>query len=471
MPQQEHPNLVFVIADQLRYQACGYSGETRARTPNIDRLATEGINFENAVTVSPVCGPTRACLFTGKYPTSTGFFRNDIRCMPDPDAIGHILTQAGYQTAYIGKWHLYGRESDEQYIPPGKYRLGFDDFWASYAWNDDYYSSFYYRDSDAREVMDGFQSDYLTTMGLHYLEQRDKTRPFALFLSTDVPHPPLMRDNAPPDHYANFEQMDFSDLLYATDELFEQFTPAFDRQWQYDHIIAPHHEQCCAYYAMISNVDDNVGRLLAYLDEHQLSENTIFVFTSDHGEMLGAHGRGNKRIFYEESIRVPFLLRWTDHIKSDTLTDVFMNTPDIAPTLIDLLNLSVPIGMEGFNYAPFIRGEIGGEDIPQFAFMQMLQCQKLNHHEEWRGIRDGDFLYARLLRNGKEFLFNHKDDPQEMNNLVNEQEHQAALLHYRTLLEGSATKLNDEMHLPEWYEAHWLEDGCVVRSATRQLDE
>jgi arylsulfatase A-like enzyme len=470
MAESKAPNLIFLFADQLRYQACGYSGESRARTPNIDRLASQGMNFDNAVSVFPLCGPMRACLFTGKYPTSTGMFRNDIRCMPDPDAIGHVLTQASYQTAYIGKWHLYGRESNEQYIPPGPYRLGFDDYWASYAWNIDYWNGYYYHDTPEKQHMSGFQTDYLTTLALDQLARRDPDRPFALFISYEVPHPPLTRDNVPPEYYVLFENVDFSDLLFATDEVFDQFTPAFDRQWQQEHIIERHQERSRAYYAMIACLDHNVGRIMAFLDEHDLAEDTVFVFTSDHGEMLGAHGRGNKRIFYEESIRVPFLIRWHGQIPAGTSNDAHLNTPDIAPSLLGLLRLPMPKSMEGFSYAPSMRG-IPQPNCPGFAFMQVLHGSQLNHHEEWRGVRDHRFLYARLLRNDKEFLFDHQNDPRELQNLASYPDYQFRLSRYRALLAKTASQLQDDLRLPEWYEEHWLQDGCVIRSAIRSLDE
>ena len=128
----DRPNLVFVFADQLRYQSCGFAGDARAHTPHLDRLAAQSTSFENTVSVYPMCGPYRSCLFTGKYPSSTGMVINELRCMPDPDAIGHVLHKHGYRTGYIGKWHLYGRDHspEEQFCPPGPYRQGFDGYWA-----------------------------------------------------------------------------------------------------------------------------------------------------------------------------------------------------------------------------------------------------------------------------------------------------------------------------------------------------
>ena len=266
-----------------------------------------------------------------------------------------------------------------------------------------------------------------------------------------------------------FEDVDFSDLLYAIDEPFEQFTPAYDHEWQRENIIDNHQERCRAYYAMVACLDHNVGRVMQYLADSDLEEDTILVFTSDHGEMLGAHGRGNKRIFYEQSIRVPFLIRWSGKTRTDMTSGRLLNTPDIVPTLIDLMGMSVPDLMEGFSYAPTVLGQVQS-DSPEYAYMQALHGSTLNYHEEWRGVRSADFIHAKMLRTGKEYLFNHRVDPEQLTNLVDDPGHQTILNSLRGWLLESTNRLSDDMHLPEWYEDNWIQDGCVVRSATRQLD-
>jgi arylsulfatase A-like enzyme len=465
---QHTPNLVFLFADQLRYQSCGFAGDTRAHTPNLDRLAAQGCNFTNAVSVYPLCGPFRASLLTGKYPTSTGMYRNDVRCMPDENAIGHVLKRNGYHTAYIGKWHLYCRNETEQFTPPGPYRLGFDDYWASFNWNNDYWNGFYYNDIDQRISMKGFQEDFSTDLALEFLDNRDPAKPFAIFLSYEAPHPPLSESQCRPEDYAWCKDTDFSDLLYATAEVFEKFEPSFSPTWQAEHIISNHQERCRAYYAMTACVDRNVGRLLNYLDAHNLSENTIVVFTSDHGEMLGAHGRIQKRMFFEESVRVPFLLRWRGTVQPDSTQKGCLNTPDIMPTLLELLGLPIPFEMEGYSFAKLALG-ISQANQPEYAFMLSMMEGKFNHHEEWRGIRDRRLTYVKMQRSQAEFLFDHQTDPRELNNLSEDPAYQQDLNHYRSILDAERKKRNDDFHPSEWYGEHWVQDGFVVRSATRKL--
>ncbi len=465
MPRQ-HPNLIFLFADQLNYQSCGFSGETRAHTPNLDRLAAEGVNFSQAVSCCPLCGPYRASLLTGKYPSSTGQYRNDVRCMPDDEAIGHQLERAGYRTGYIGKWHLYCRTGDEQFTPPGPYRLGFDQYFASYNWNHDYWNGFYYPDSDERIPMKGYQTDFQTDMAMEFIETQKKESPFALFVSYEIPHPPCTPDDVPKEYYELFRDVDFSDLLYNQEDVFSEFTPSYDRAWQQEHIIDDHNERCRVYYAMNACLDRNIGRILTYIDQHGLADNTILVFTSDHGDMLGGHGRIQKRIFFEESVRVPLLLRWNTHIPSGVNSEACINTPDIMPTLLELMGLSVPEGYEGDSYAPLLMGN-DQPDAPDDAFITNMHYGKFNHHEEYRAIRNAQYLYARMARIGKEFLFDHRHDPKEEKNLAGEKAYQEVLHIFRKKLADKMKALGDEARPHEWYWENWIEEGHIIRSAGR----
>ena len=154
--QQEpsrRPNIIYLLADQLRYPSCGYAGDEKADTPNIDRLASEGVNFRQAVSQMPVCSAYRASLFTGKYTTGTGMVINELRMNPNQTCLGHVLTRAGYDTGYIGKWHLYanqlGNHNDPKnsFVPRGPHRLGFDGYWAAYNFHHNYYGSYYHTES------------------------------------------------------------------------------------------------------------------------------------------------------------------------------------------------------------------------------------------------------------------------------------------------------------------------------------
>ena len=150
------PNIVFIFADQLRYQSCGFSGDKRAITPNLDKFSKNGLNLQQAVSSMPVCSAYRASLFTGKYTSSTGMVINELRMNTKHRCIAHYLTDAGYNTGYIGKWHLYSNElgnhndANNSHIPVGADRLGFDGFWAAYNFNHTYYGAYYHRDAKKR---------------------------------------------------------------------------------------------------------------------------------------------------------------------------------------------------------------------------------------------------------------------------------------------------------------------------------
>lgn len=455
---RKQPNLVFIFADQLNYQSCGFSGESRARTPTLDHMAANGVSFDQAVSCSPLCSPYRASLLTGKFPSGTGQFRNDIRVRPDSDAIGHALGRAGYQTGYIGKWHLYCRNGDEQFTPPGPYRLGFDNYFASYNWNHDYWNGFYYLDDDKRIAMKGYQTDAQTDLAIDFiLQQNDE--PFGLYVSYEVPHPPCAASDVPSAYFEAFRDVDFSDLLHNEQSVFEQFSPSFDRDWQRKHVIDLHQERCRAYYAMVACLDHNISRLFNTLEQQGILDDTIVVFTSDHGDMLGGNGRIEKRIFFEQSVRVPFLIQWNNSLPRGERLQGAFNTPDIAATLADLMDIPSPGSWQGRSWAPRLRGETVAE--PEFAFITLMQDGFFNHHEEYRAVRGGDYLYAKMVRSGKEFLFNYVDDPREIHNLAYKETHSPVLKKMRHVLSAHMKDQGDVSEPAEYYESQWIEDGCI----------
>lgn len=456
---QKRPNLVFIFADQLNYQSCGFNGEQRAQTPTIDRMAAEGVSFDQAVSCCPLCGPYRASLFTGKFPSATGQFRNDIRVRPDADAIGHVLGQAGYRTGYIGKWHLYCRNGREQFTPPGPYRLGFDDYFASYNWNHDYWNGFYFLDDSAKYAMEGYQTDRQTDLAIDFIS-RQADDPFALFLSYEVPHPPCTPADVPHTFLRRFRDVDFSDLLYNERGVFDDFTPAFDRQWQKQHVCDVHAERCRVYFAMVACLDQNIRRVLMALRQNRMLDDTIVVFTSDHGDMLGGNGRIERRIFYERSVRVPFVLQWNNGLPSGVRIRGAFNTPDIAPTLAGLMDLNEPESWQGYSWAPRLRSETAHE--PDHAFLTLMQGGFFNHHEEYRGIRASAHLYVRMVRSGKEFLFNHQKDAAQTENLACHGSSGDLLERMRARLDAEMSRIGDMPEPAEYYEQNWVTAGCVT---------
>ena len=463
------PNLIYVLADQLRYQSCGYAGDTRAHTPNMDRLATESVDFCNAVSGHPVCAPYRASLFTGKYTTSTGMVINELRINPNQRCLAHALTDSGYETAYIGKWHLWanqlGNHNDPQnsYVPPGPHRLGFDGFWAAYNFHHHYVDAYYHTDSPAKTELTGYEPDGQTDLAIEQLHQATQTdRPFALFLSYGTPHDPWIPENVP-DHYLEL----LSEVSFSLPPNYcEQDDPHAD-SWA---TLRPHErhqllEWMRIYYAMTANLDWNLGRLLQAVDDLGLRDDTVIVFTSDHGELFGAHGRRAKNIFYEEAVRVPFLMRWPGHVPRGHQTDVCLNTPDIMPTLLGLLDLPMPNEVEGMDLSHCARGHDGPE--PGAALMQCTGATAAwQDGHEWRALRDKQFTYAVYRADQKELLFDNQQDPCQMTNLARDPAYSGTVTRFRELLHARMDDINDTFEACTWYRDHWTSDR-IIHSAAR----
>ncbi len=466
------PNLVYCFADQLRYQSCGFAGDALARTPRIDRFATEGVHFRQCVSGSPMCAPYRASLFTGKYSSSTGMVVNELRMNPDHRCLAHVLTEAGYDTPYIGKWHLWASEparhekDENQYVPPGPHRLGFDGFWRVNNFWHEYYKGFEFGDDPVRRPIHAYQPDAQTDEALQWLaDARDPDRPFALFLSYGTPHDPWNPGNVPAEYLDLFRDVPFPPPATYQDGSAESWSRNLDRQW-WLRTVKPNLESWQRiYHAMTANVDWNVGRLLEGLDRLGLREDTIVVFTSDHGEMFGAHGRIAKNIFYEEAVRVPFLLRWPGHVPAGRVTDACMNAPDIMPTLLGLLGLPVPEAVEGSDLSHCALGQPGPE--PRAAFMQgMGAVVWWDDGFEWRALRDPHYTYAVTRADGREYLFDLQADPAQATDLVGDPAHGETLARYRRLLRERMAELGDTFEPCTWYRDHWTRDRVILRTAT-----
>jgi len=465
------PNLIFVFADQLSRDRCGFAGDRWARTPHLDDFATEGVDCCNAVSGSPVCAPYRASLFTGKYQSSTGMIINTIRMNPDHECFAHVLNAGGYETAYIGKWHLWGTKRgnyydvDYSYCPPGPHRLGFDDFYAGYNFLHNYYVAFYHTNSPRQIPVHGFEPDFQTDMAIKQMKRlKDGDNPFAMFLSFGTPHDPWARTNTPEDFYKTFEWTDFDNdprpnFMTEHDGHHSAWTSAGeDYPEHFEHI-----RQC--YYALTANLDWNMGRLFDAIDEMGLADDTIVVFTSDHGEMFGAHSRVAKCVFYEESVRVPFLMRWGDRLPTGA-NDVCLNTPDIMPTLLGMMDLPVPEGVEGTDLSTALLTGRDEEDTP--AFMQgMGEVDGWTDGCEWRAVRGKQFTYAAYREPDDEMLFDNLADPYQLTNLIDSPEHASAADRMRSWMRAKMDSLNDTFEPSTYYRDNWLDaESNIIRTAT-----
>ena len=363
----------------------------------MDRMAGEGVTFDLAVANIPVCTPWRAAFLTGQYPLTTGMFMNDVRLPVDRPTLGTVLHAAGYDTAYIGKWHLDG-PSRSGYTPPGPRRQGFD-FWAVGNCTHDYMNSLYYRDSEDPLYWPGYDAEAQTSLALDYIRTRKRDRPFALALSWGPPHNPY---DAVPGRYLD---------RYPPDEI--EVRP---------NCPEPSRTDLSGYYAHITALDDQLARIGHALDEQGLTENTIFVYTSDHGDMLGSHGRQRKQHPWDESIRVPFVMRCPVQAHAGLRIDTPLNVVDIMPTLLGLAGVPVPVTCEGRDHAPAVRGEdFAGNEA---AYIMSIAPFSEYRGQPWRGIRTRSHTYVRNL-DGPWLLFDNGEDPFQMRNLVGCAEHGA----------------------------------------------
>ena len=216
------------------------------------------------------------------------------------------------------------------------------------------------------------------------------------------------------------------------------------------------------YAAMTANLDWNVGRILDAIDRFNLAHDTLVVFTSDHGEMFGAHGRVQKNIYYEEAARVPFLMRWPNRIAPKSESDACLNTPDIMPTLLSLIDVDIPDGIDGFDLSHCVFGQHGKE--PEAAFLQgMGPSVDWDDGFEWRALRDKQYTYA--IEKHRESLYNHREDPLQLHNLANNPDQARTIQHYRDQIRTRMDALNDTFEPITFYRDHWIENGRVIRGA------
>lgn len=327
------PNVVFVFSDQHRAEACGYAGNKEVLTPFMDSLAQKSIMFKTAVANAPVCSPYRATLMTGQYPLTHGVFLNDASIGSNPVYLAQAFKQAGYDTSYIGKWHIDGL-GRKTYIPKER-RKGFD-YWRVMECTHDYNESYYYDEEGNLLEWDGYDAEAQTRCAQEYIRHQSPDKPFLMMLSWGPPHDPY--ETAP----LKFKE------YYAERQL--QLNPNVPKEAE-DRA----RKDLAGYYAHISALDQYLGELWETIDQAGIAEDTIFIYTSDHGDMHGAQNHWLKQVPWDESIRVPFLLRYPARFGYEQrVIDKPFNSPHIMPTFLGLCNIEVPKTVEGINLAPFL---------------------------------------------------------------------------------------------------------------------
>lgn len=449
--EEKKPNIIYIMVDQWRASATGYAGDPNVKTPNLDQLAKESFNFSNAVSVLPICTPYRASLMTGRYPTSTGMFLNDLHLPATELCIGDALVSEGYQTAYIGKWHLDG-QGRHSFIPKER-RRGFQ-YWKAAECDHNYNHSHYYSgDSDEKLYWEGYDVFAQTKNAQQYIrDHADTDKPFALFLSYGTPHFPHL---TAPEEYKNRYPLDRIVLPANVPESMKNEALLLEAQ---------------GYYAHCEALDKSIGDLLSTLDELGLTENTMVVFTSDHGEMLGSHGvrAKAKQVPFRESANVPFLLRYPAiHGDKGKAIDMPINTPDIFPTLFGLAGLPIPDTVEGEDLSSIIAKGVEKEDRT-VLYMNLAPFVKGEYGREYRAVKTAKYTYVKSL-DGPWLLFDDIKDPLQMDNLVLNPEFSDLVGSMDKKLQEKLREIGDDFRPAQSYVDEWglvLEPGGTISYST-----
>ena len=404
------PNLLFVFSDQHR--ACSMPDEAfnDAAAPALARLASEGTTFTHCISNYPVCSPYRGILMTGRWPFQTGVIDNAYPLRPSEYSLGEAFRDAGYQTGYVGKWHLDARGAEGHRLKPeGDARHGFEEWHAWYNTNPHFDRSHTYDSKTGRQrVPAGYNATLMTDDAIAFIE-RNKERPWMLVLSLNPPHPPF--DDAPPELLRNYPEEDLR-LRPNTVESVTRGVGGRGRSIRRD---------LSGYNAHIEAVDIEIARLVECLEGSGLSDDTIIVYTSDHGEMLGAQNRTGKRLPHDESCRVPFLVRMPG-MASGRNTDVLLGTIDIYPTLCGMAGIPVPASCVGRDLSGAVRND--RVEGPEHQFLmhvsKMHASGGVNHPSPiFRGIRTKRFTYA-CGEIGRWCLYDNQEDPYQLRNLADD---------------------------------------------------
>ena len=440
----KRPNILFIFTDDHGYQAISAYGSNRNKTPNIDRIASEGVRFENCFVTNSICGPSRAVILTGKHSHINGFMTNGDRFNGEQQTFPKLLQKNGYQTAIFGKWHL---KSDP---------TGFD-IWKVLLGQGPYYNP-PMKSVEGTKKIEGYTTDIITDLSLEWLKEgRDKDKPFMLMCQHKAPH----RNWQPgPDHLnlyddiempypetfwddykgrtiaASTQAMTVANHLSANDlklnqprnltsaqlqtwnAAYEPKNKAFKEaklegkeriKWQYQRYVKD-------YLRCVASVDDNIGRILKYLDQSGLAENTVVIYSSDQGWYLGEHGWYDKRWMYEESFKTPLVARWPGKIKPGTVSNDLIMNIDFAPTLLDFAQLKSPEEMQGKSFkSSFSDTSATFRESVYYHYYEYPIWHKVQPHY---GIRTERYKLIHFYYSMDEWeLYDLENDPQEKNNI------------------------------------------------------
>ena len=442
-------NILFIMTDQFRFDAMGCAGNPIVQTPNLDRLAADGLRFTEAYTEVPVCVPARAGLITGQYPYRLGTFDNNPVSVESHPTLPRLLRSLGFVTMGVGKMHFFPRRA----------HLGFDHLELSeglvgHLWDDDYARFMQGKGYVVRREMHGpghphvdgssIHSTYYTPGTLPYPDdvsatawvadrtrdfiQANRDRPFFCFSSFIKPHPPL-RPAEPYDRLYDPAVVDLPTARSATSGL----DPLLEAQSRFKGVINPTESDVRAmrshYYGLVTQVDHHIGRIMDALDESNLRNDTVVVFTSDHGELLGDHGHWGKRSFYEGSAKIPLLVSWPGVVPPGVRCNRLVGLTDLLPTLVELAGGQVPESVSGRSLTPLLSDVDAPWDNTRFGvyggFRGVVEMDDPRISMSFM-MRWNEWKYIYQVNGGTQQLFDLANDPHEVVNVASQRPHLCA---------------------------------------------
>lgn len=478
------PNIVYIMSDDHGYQAISCYNDQLIKTPNIDRIANEGVKFNRAFVTNSICAPSRATLLTGKFSNLNGLYDNRNKFDGSQVTFPKLLQRAGYQTALIGKWHL---KSDP---------TGFD-YWNILPGQGQYYNPDFIEMGNKKRVP-GYATNLITDFSIDWLEKREPDKPFCLLMHEKAPHRTWMPDTsylsmfedenfAIPDNYFD----DYEGRMAAKEQkmsVIKDMDIAYDlkmidkegeiqthyRKWAEGFLTRMDPKQRAAwdkeynpkieafkkanlkgkelakwklrryltdYLRVIASVDDNIGRLLDYLDKAGLSDNTIVVYTSDQGFYLGEHGWFDKRFMYEESFRTPLLIRYPNGMKRKGEINELVQNIDFAPTFLDYAGADIPKEIQGVSLRPLLENEKAPDNWRKSLYYHYYEFPNEHGVKQHYGVRTDRYKLIHFYNDIDEWeMFDLEKDPHEMNNIADDPAYKTI----RKKLEGEILKLQKQ---------------------------
>jgi arylsulfatase A-like enzyme len=484
--ESEHPNIIFIMSDDHAAHAItAYGGiyDELAPTPHIDRIAEEGILLHNVFCTNAICGPSRACILTGKYNHINGYYKNESGGQFNADqwTFPEEMQRNGYQTALFGKWHL------------GSEPRGFDYFkFHTGAGQQGFYWDPVYNENGRVVSEKGYATNLTTDFALEWLEQASTgSKPFCMLLQykaphrnwdpdekyvdlweeTEMPYPETFDDDyrtrektagdtdmtmddlnrrdmklTPPPGLEGRELAAWNSFGNKRGEVVypdKRLSPEENRKWKYQTYIKD-------YLACVKSVDDNIGRVLEFLDQHGLSENTMVIYTSDQGFYLGDHGWFDKRFIYEESLRMPFLVRYPKRIQAGSENNDIITNIDFAPTILEAAGIDVPAEVQGASFFRNLEGETPA-DWKQSMYYHYYEFPFWHHVQPHYGIRNQRYKLAHFYYNIDVWEFyDLEKDPHELSNEIDNPAYDGIISEMKTELQQLMIKYGNNKSLDEF---------------------